>query len=730
MSQELAPAPIRPEPANDRGPSDHNEVIELLVQGARCANCIAKIESGLLKFDEVHDARLNLSTGKLTVRGHDLRPASLISRVERLGFKATCYQSSDTLAREKEAERLLLRSLAIAAFGVAFVVPLTDATVAVWLGVADMGPATRSLINWVVALVACPTALLASRPFFRSAFRSVSAGRANMDVPISLAIILSLGLSVYQSVLHGAQTYFDAAVMLAFLLLIGRYLDLHLRRRASQAARQLVEMQAVLVRRIAGGGLVETVIAAQVAPGDRLLIATGERLPVDGVAESSDVVIDASLVTGESAPVTVAHGALLRAGSVVLDRPITLKVTAAVADSLIADIARLVEAGQQVRSRYVRLADRAALAYVPMVHAAAIGVFVAWFLVLHAPFSASVTNAVAVLIVTCPCALGLATPAVQIVATGVLFRRGIIVKSGDALERLAAIDVAVFDKTGTLTSDRLEVSNCKALSDCDVRDAALLARASRHPLAQAVARAAGLGVVASGIREVEGSGLEARVNAQVWRLGQASWVGIIAERSTAPTLWFRRGIGTPIRFEFNAPLRAAAMDTLSALSARKIEPRILSGDRDEAVAAIALRLGVPRWNAGVGPKEKALALTSLRSEGHRVLMVGDGINDAAALSLAHVSISPASASDAAQSAADIVFSGSSLYPVVVAIDVARQARRRVLENFSVAILYNLIAVPLAACGLVTPLLAAIMMASSSLVVTLNALRVRVRKEAV
>jgi Cu2+-exporting ATPase len=710
--------------------SARSDAIELLVQGAHCANCIRKIETGLLKFDDVHHARLNLSTGKLTVRGHDLRPASIISRLESLGFKAAYYLPSDAVEEDKKNERLLLQCLAIAGFGVAFVVPLTDATVAVWLGVADMGPATRSLLNWVVAIVACPTALLASRPFFRSAIRGLLAGRANMDVPISFAILLSLGLSVYQSAINGAQTYFDAAVMLAFLLLIGRYLDLRLRRRASQAARQLVEMQAVLVRRIEKDGVVRSVVAADVAPSDRLVIAAGERLPVDGVVESGDVLIDSSLVTGESAPIAAAHGSELRAGSIVLDRPIILRVAAAVADSLIADIARLVEAGQQVRSRYVRLADRAASVYVPIVHAAAITVFAAWFFVLHAPFSVSVTNAIAVLIVTCPCALGLATPAVQIVATGTLFRRGIIVKSGDALERLAAVDVAVFDKTGTVTSDRLEVSNRGNVQDQDIRDAAFLARGSQHPLARAVARAAGPGAVAPDIREVEGSGLESHIDGKVWRLGRANWVGTIAERSTAPTLWFRRGSALPVRFEFDAPIRPAARSTVAALSARKIETRILSGDRDEAVAQVGQAIGISKWKANVGPKEKALALSSLKSEGHRVLMVGDGINDAAALSQAHVSISPASASDAAQSAADIVFSGASLGQVVTALDVARQARRRVLENFTVAALYNLIAVPLAACGLVTPLIAAIMMASSSLVVTLNALRVRVGSEVI
>ena len=708
---------------HDRSVKD--STIELLVQGAHCANCIAKIEKGLSKFGDVRQVRFNLSTGRLTVRGDQLRPPVVVSRVEALGYKASLFKPSEAISADEGGERFLLQCLAIAAFGVAFVVPLTDSTQAVWFGVADMGPGTRAVINWIVALIACPTALIASRPFFRSALRGLSAGRANMDVPISLAIILSLGLSVYQSVLRGTQTYYDAAVMLTFLLLIGRYLDLRVRRRASEAARQLVAMQAVMVRRMDTEGAIQTIMAADVQPGDLLILAAGERSPVDGTVESDEALIDTSLVTGESAPVQLVRGLALHAGSIVLDRPITLRATAAVENSLVADIARLIEAGQQIRSRYVRLADKAAAAYVPIVHITALAVFAVWLLFLHASFATSITNAVAVLIVTCPCALGLAAPAVQIVATGALFRRGIIVKSGDALERLAEADVAIFDKTGTLTSDRLELSNRDSLADADIRDAALLARASRHPLAQAIARAAGTGRVAADLREIEGLGLEARVDGEVWRLGRADWVGADAPNAVSTSLWLRRGARVPVCFLFDAPLRPAASSTLAALSARHIDPRILSGDRSDAVEGVARVLAISNWKSGVGPKEKAEELNSLKTAGHHVLMVGDGINDAAALSLAHVSMSPASASDAAQSAADIVFNGVSLSPVVAAVDVARQSRRRVLENFSVATLYNLVAVPLAACGMVTPLIAAIAMASSSLIVTLNALRISI-----
>lgn len=709
-----------------RSNSDDN-TIELLVQGAHCANCISKIENGLLKFDDVREARFNLSTGKLAVRGMQLRPGAIASRVEALGFKASVFKASEAVSSDAQGERFLLQCLAIAAFGVAFVVPLTDSTQAVWFGVGDMGPATRSVINWLTALIACPTTLVASKPFFRSALRSLSVGRANMDVPISLAIILSLGLSLFQSALHGNQTYYDAAIMLAFLLLIGRYLDLRVRRRASEAAQRLVAMQAVMVRRLRADNSVETVVAAEVRPDDRLILAAGERSPVDGVVLSPDALIDTSLITGESRPFRAVAGASLRAGAIVVDRPVTLRASAAVQDSLLADIARLVEAGQQVRSRYVRLADRAASLYVPTVHIVAISVFLGWLFLLQASFESSITSAIAVLIVTCPCALGLAAPAVQIVATGALFRRGIIVKSGDSLERLAEVDVAIFDKTGTLTSNQLELSNRDRISELDLQAAASLARASRHPLAQAIVCAAEPGVVLPDVREIEGFGLEARSKGEVWRLGRADWVGADTTGVQSAPLWLRRGRQTPISFEFDAPMRPDARDTVDGLRTRDIEARILSGDRTDAVAAIARALSIADWKGAIGPRDKATELGSLRAAGHHVLMIGDGINDAAALSLAHVSMSPASASDAAQSAADIVFNGESLSPVVISIDVARQSRRRVLQNFAVALIYNMVAVPLAAAGLVTPLVASIAMASSSLIVTLNALRIVVPK---
>ncbi|MDE3114533.1 MAG: heavy metal translocating P-type ATPase [Pseudomonadota bacterium] len=698
--------------------------LELAVKGARCANCIAKIESGLKTMDGVTDARLNLSTGKLAVTWRDaaLPPDAIVKRVVDLGYDARPYDPEAQLRNEDEDGRFLLRCMAVAGFATANVMLLS---ISIWAGAGDMGDATRTLFHWISGLIAIPAAFYAGRPFYRSALKSLAARHANMDVPISLAIVLALGLSIYQTAAHGENAYFDAAVALPFLLLIGRYLDHMLRRRARSAARDLVAMQAVVATRLDKDGHAHPVMARDIAVGDLIQLATGERAAVDGTIEDFDTEADVSLVTGESAPVPVTRGSLLRAGSIITGRGVLLRAAARVEDSLVAELARVVEAGQQNRSTYVRLADRAASVYVPTVHGLAAAVLVGW-LVAGASLPVALTNAIALLIVTCPCALGLAVPAVQIVATGLLFRRGILVKSGDALERLSEIDRAVFDKTGTLTIGRPVLREDEAADPAALAAAARLARASRHPLARALSAAAGIGPVADGAQEVPGRGVEAVEGGVMRRLGRADWVGASHGEGTSSELWFRDGEAAPVRFAFDDPLRMDAVPALSAIAARGIACEMLSGDRAQAAEQVAGEAGVALWRAGVDPKEKAARLETLAKEGHRALMVGDGLNDAAALALAHVSISPGTAVDATQAAADMILQGDTLSPIVDAVDVSRQARRRVLENFAFAAAYNAIAVPLAAAGLVTPLIAALAMASSSLIVTLNALRLRAR----
>ncbi len=695
--------------------------LELAVKGMRCAGCMAKIERGVKALPDVEEARVNLSTAKLAVRWREGRTTAdaIVARVGELGFEAFPYDPDAMIRQDDEEGRFLLRCLAVAGFASSNVMFLS---ICIWAGLdGEMGEGTRTLLHWISGIVAIPAALYAGRPFFRSAGASLRRGQANMDVPITLGILLALGLSVVEAAQGGHYAYFDAAVSLPFLLLIGRYLDHLLRRKARTAALDLAAMQTVTARRIGAGGQCDVVAARDIAPGDRLLLSAGDRAPVDSVIESGAGEADVSLVTGESLPVAVKAGDALKSGSLVLGQALTVRAVARVQDSLVAEMARLLEAGQQTRGRYVRLADRAAALYVPAVHGMALAVFLGG-MAFGLSLQPALTNAIALLIITCPCALGLAVPAVQIVATSRLFRAGLLVKSGDALERLAEADTVVFDKTGTLTAGRPKLVNRGDVPAGDLELAASLARASKHPLSRALAEAAGPGVVLTDVREVPGEGLEATVDGVTLRLGRAAWAGVTDGAAGAPQLWFRKGSSAPVVFAFEDRLRADAKATVAALGARGLEVEMLSGDRDAPAAAIARDAGIARWRAASDPAQKAARLDELRSQGRRTLMAGDGLNDAAALALAHVSVSPGTAADAAQAQADMVLQGEDLAPLAEAVDVARAARRLVFQNFAFAAVYNLAAVPLAAFGQVTPLIAAVAMSASSLIVMLNALR--------
>ena len=640
-----------------------------------------------------------------------------MQRVQDLGYGAQPFDAGDALDDGERQSRLFLLCLAVSGFATVFTMGLTDA---VWYGGEELSISARQGIFWLAGAIAIPATLYSAQPFFRSAWRSLRAGQAGMDVPISLALLLSLGLSVYQAATNGSQTFFDASVMLTFLLLIGRYLDHRLRDRARGAARHLLAMQTSLVRRFTARGGLETVPAREIRPGDELLLASGERSPVNGILTDRGTEVDMSLVTGESVPQMVGQGMSLQAGSVVTGNAVRLRATAAAEDSLLADLGRLLEAGQQIRNQYVRIADRAARLYVPAVFILAISVMLGW-LAAGASFPAAITYAITALIITCPCALGLAVPAVQIVATERLFRRGMFVKSGDALERLAQIDRVIFDKTGTLTLGTPVLANLQDIPPEILARAASLAANSRHPLARAVSAACQTAVTAgTGVREVPGSGLERGEGDARERLGNAVWCGV-AESGPFP-LWYRRGKEHAVGFHFEDRIRPESRALVAGLKAKGLGVEMLTGDTPIIAAHVAEQAGITDWRAAVRPEQKAARLQELASAGVRTLMVGDGINDAAALALAHVSIAPGTATDISQKASDMVLRGDDLAPICEAIDVARKARRLVLENFGLALIYNLTAIPMAALGIVTPLIAAATMAGSSLLVTLNALR--------
>lgn len=703
--------------------------LELVVPGMHCAGCIGKVERGLKALPGVTTARANLSTKRVTVAwdGDGLDQGRVVDAVRQLGFEATPFQAGAARERQREELRELVRALAVAAFASMNIMLLA---VAVWAGLAeDMDVATRTMFYWIQAIIAIPTVAYSGRPFYRSALRALKAKSLNMDVPISLAVILTPLVSVMEVIREEEHAYFDGAVMLLFFLLIGRVLERVVRTEAWGAAENLLSLQATEAQVMEADGRVRSVPAAELAAGMTVLVAAGARVPADGTVADGSSDIDLSLVTGESVPETAGVGTHVYAGTLNLTGPLTVTVTARPEDSLLADLIRLMEAAEQNRSRYVQVADRLSRIYAPAVHVLAAVTFTGWLL-LGQGWHDALMAAVAVLIITCPCALGLAMPVVQVTAIGRLLKMGIVVKAADALERLSSVDTLVFDKTGTLTIGQPALANRADIADDRLALAAALARASRHPLSRAVVVAAAnlpLAAALTDVREQPGFGLEGRLDGQLVRLGSADWTGAPDAPVDGPHLWLRLGDTAPLLFTFHDRLREDAREVFARLKASGREVILLSGDRSAVVAQAAAELGVDRWFAEVKPADKAGVIARLSAEGHRVLMVGDGLNDAPALKAAQGSMSPASAADIAQRAADVVFQGAKLRPVEVTLSMARAAHRRAIENFGLAIGYNVIAVPLAMLGQVTPLIAAIAMSSSSIIVVINALGLKWRR---
>ncbi len=684
----------------------------LAVPGMHCAGCISKIERGLQETRGILSARVNLSARQVTVR-HDpaLKPRDLVVELSRIGFEAEPRKGA--LARSDSAVRPLLAPLAVAGFAAMNVMLLS---VSVWSG-AD--GATRSMFHWISALIGVPAIGYAGIPFFRSAWGALRRGRTNMDVPISIGVSIAALLSLYETIVGGKDAWFDGALMLLAFLLAGRVLDAMMRDRARTGVD-------ALLRHVAAGAMVvgpdcklEWCKAEDLAPGTIMRVAAGERLAADGDILSGASRFDQSLLTGESAPIAAAAGERVLAGTLNLDAPVDVRVSAAGRDTTLAEIARLMEAAAQDRSRYVRIADRAARLYAPAVHTLAALSFAGW-MIAGAGWYHSLVIAVAVLIITCPCALGLAVPVAQVVASGALMRAGIMVKDGSALERLAAVDRALLDKTGTLTLGK-PMPDTNVLSSLPEDAAAValaLASNSRHPISRALAGA----LAAAGHHAAELTQVTERAGSGVFAQWQGHAVALRRPESA-------NGIAVALDIEdrpiwlipFADRLRADTGEALAQLARLGLETTILSGDNPASVAAAARETGLFA-QAGASPQDKQDAIERLQNAGHNVLMVGDGLNDGPALARANASIAPGSASDVGLQASDLVFVQDSLLALPRAVRTAQATMRVVKQNFALAIGYNVLAVPLAMAGFVTPMIAALSMSLSSLVVIANSLR--------
>ena len=710
-----APAQMVEAPAPETGR------LALSLPTIHCQACISKVERALDAVPGVRSARVNLTLKRALVdAAPDVSADDLVAVLDGIGFEAHELDTAALQATQNDrAGRELLMRLAVAGFASMNVMLLS---VAVWSGAED---ATRDLFHWISAAITLPAIAFCGQPFFRNAWAALSVGRLNMDVPITLAILLALATSLWETSLSGHHAYFDAALTLTFFLLAGRYLDHRTRAVARSAAQELAALEVPRAWRVASDGTSTEVQVAELALGDLVLVRPGGRMPVDGIIETGRSELDRSLLTGETVPVFAEPGQSVSAGEVNLTGPLTIRATAVGQDTSLHRMADLVAIAESGRSRYTSLADAAAKLYAPGVHILSALSFLGWLL-WSGDLRMALNIAAAVLIITCPCALGLAVPAVTTAASGRLFRKGLLIKHATALERLAEVDTVVFDKTGTLTEGTPVLTNLDAIDPQHAAVALALAEASSHPLSIALARAARAAGITPAtltrIVEVPGYGTKAMLDDKVVRLGRAAWVG--AAPAAVTSTFLQIGDQTAVPFEFSDRPRSGAASAVAALQKAGLDVVMMSGDSPLAVENLARQLGITDWRAEALPQDKSAAVAALSAQGKKVLMVGDGLNDTAALAAAHVSISPASALDAARVASDIVLLGSDLEPIADALSVARKATARIRENFRIATLYNVIAVPIAVIGLATPLVAALAMSTSSITVSLNALRLR------
>ncbi|MDH2385485.1 heavy metal translocating P-type ATPase [Bradyrhizobium sp. CER78] len=693
---------------------------DLSVPGIHCGGCLQRIEATLRPLDGVGEVRASLSTRRVKVLWRGDRPPPLLGTLRSIGYPSHVHDI-DTGAKDVVPVQLL-RALAVAGFASSNIMLLS---VSVWAG-AETG--TRDLFHWMSACIALPTLAYSGRIFFRSAWHGLRHGRTNMDVPITIGVLLTFFMSLYETIHHAPYAYFDAAVSLLFFLLIGRTLDHVMRERARQAVDGLARLAARGALVLRSDGSQTYLPVDEIEPGMSILLAAGDRVPVNARILRGQSELDYSLVSGESAPQPAVEGAEIQAGILNLTGPLTIVATATAEQSFLADMRRMMDAADAGRSTYRRIADRAARLYAPLVHSVAFLSFLGWMLATGDAHRA-ITIAIAVLIVTCPCALGLAVPMVHVVTARRLFEKGIMIKDGSALERLAEVNVVIFDKTGTLTAGQSRLT-ARGSTDADsIGLASALATHSRHPYSQALAnfRPVGSHPAFDTVSEFPSKGVEARADGNIYRLGRPDWAvfdELTPNDDDAAVTLSINGIAST-HFHFDDTLRAGAREAVADVRRSHAFVEILSGDTEARVRDIAQELELT-WVAGATPADKIRHISALKQAGNKVLMIGDGLNDAAALRTADVSMAPASASDIGRNAADLVFLRDNLEAVPQAIALSQTARALIRQNFLLAITYNVVAIPLAVFGWVTPLLAAIAMSLSSVTVVANALRLHSR----
>ncbi len=717
-----------------RTPAEHQREAALILEGIVCAACVWLNERHVAQLPGVLDVQVNYATHRARVRWDDrrIKLSEILQAIHHIGYTAHPYDPEQQQQAFERDRRNQLRRIGIAGvLGMQVMVLSIALYIGDWSG---MEAGFRTFFRWIGLLLTTPVLLYSGMPFFRGAWRDLRNRSAGMDVPVSLGILVAFAGSVHASWTGQGEVYYDSVVMFIFFLLSSRYFELMARKRSAETLEQLSRALPAMATRIDHGGEQIVIPLTELRTGDTVLVRPGETVPADGRIIHGESSVSEALLTGESTPLAKAPGATLIGGSINIESPLTLQVEHTGLDTVLAEIVRLLEQAQNEKPAITRLADRVAGWFVAavLVLAAVVGVY--WWQ--QAPDD-WLPILVSVLVVTCPCALSLATPTAVSAATGTMLARGLLMLRGHSLETLAHCTHVVFDKTGTLTFGTPELSSVRCFSHLDEREviaiAAAMEQQSEHPAGKAIVRAAAGNkrIMAGDIKNIPGAGIQACVQGGQWFIGHAQFIG---EHSHADltALPDDNGDGSRIlladadqlyaMFVLQDRMRPEAPGVVAELHGRGLEVLLLSGDNPATARQLAVEAGIREVHGGMSPADKLAAVQALQQQGAVVAMVGDGINDAPVLAAANVSVVMRDAAHISQASADMVLLSSNLQALTDGMGLARKTLRIIRQNLSWAVMYNLVALPAAALGYVAPWMAAIGMSTSSLLVVLNALR--------
>jgi Cu2+-exporting ATPase len=719
--------------------------LNLVVHGLHCGACVWLIENLLSRQEDVVKSRVNLTLKTLEIqwRGTAEYGNDLTGLIEKIGYKLLPADANAVAEFEKRFDDKIFKAMAVAGFGAGNIMLFSFA---LWFDIDfKITGATRQFLHFISTIIALPVLIYSGRIFFVSAINSLKARVPNMDIPIAMAIILASAVSLLETIRGGKIIYFDSAVMLVFFLLIGRYLDLKARKIAFDIATKFSQLQ-VGFGRVLIDNKIKILPINKIQEGMVIIVASGEKIASDGIVIEGESAVDNSLISGESIPEKISINSIVFGGSINIDSTIKVKITANQNNSILANIINYINHIQIKKNFYIRIADKFSLYYTPAVHIVAFLTFIGWFYFLKSGWNIALMNATAVLIITCPCALALAIPIVQTIAISNFLKKGIIVKSGEALEKINQIDYVIFDKTGSITEGKpilqniFEIKNNQfdKLSDEDhqliLKLAGNLGKYSKHPLSQSLAEQVGNQNLINQAEEIKAQGLVGNYASQPIKMGNAQFCEIknyhqIQDKE--PQIFGNQSkLRTFIQYDnrqfillFSDQIKEGAIELIQYLKSINKEIILLSGDYQDEVEKVAKNLNIENFYYQKKPLEKAEILQDLLNQRKKIMMIGDGLNDAPALAMSSVSLSFSKAVDISQNIADIIINSSNLRQIIFVIKYSKRTLKTMKENLILAILYNVIAIPFAIMGIVSPLIAAIAMSSSSLMVTINSLKI-------